>query len=115
MVKPTIGGRVPQDLKEEFDEFAEEHDLSQTDALRRLLRAGLEAENEPDRPAAGGGGQGFVERLASIKTIGVALALQIVALGLWTSAALLPGGAFVEALILVLAGTVALTLATLTV
>jgi hypothetical protein len=52
MVKPQVGGRVPQDLKDEFDEFAEENSLSHSDALRRLLRRGLEVE---DAVAADGG------------------------------------------------------------
>lgn len=52
MVKPQIGGRVPQDLKDEFDEFAEENSLSHSDALRRLLRRGLEVE---EAVAADGG------------------------------------------------------------
>lgn len=52
MTKPTIGGRVPQDLADQFEEFREEHDLSKTDALRRLLRTSLE-----DQPAETDGGE----------------------------------------------------------
>lgn len=44
MAKPTISGRVPQTLKDEFDEYAEERGLSASDAQRELLRTGLERE-----------------------------------------------------------------------
>lgn len=44
MAKPNITGRVPQALKDEFDAYRDERDLSSTDAQRELLREGLKAK-----------------------------------------------------------------------
>jgi len=56
MAKPTISGRVPQPLKDEFEEYREERDLSMTDAQRQLLRAGLDARRseQPTRTLRSG-------------------------------------------------------------
>lgn len=48
MPKPTISGRVPQTLKDDFDEYCDENEISITDGQRELLRAGLEAEKHED-------------------------------------------------------------------
>lgn len=35
--KPQVQARVPQDVKDAMDEYCEENDLSQSDAVRRAL------------------------------------------------------------------------------
>jgi len=52
MPKPSISGRVPQTLKDDFDEYCEENELSITDAQRELLRAGLAAKKYDEQDAA---------------------------------------------------------------
>ena len=44
MTKKTIAFRVPEPLKERINEFASENNMSQSDTLRQLVRAGLDAE-----------------------------------------------------------------------
>lgn len=41
--KKTISGRVPADTWERFEQYREAHDLNKTDAMRRLLEDGLDA------------------------------------------------------------------------
>lgn len=42
--KVSVAFRVNQQLKERIDRYASSNDMSQSDALRRLVREGLEAE-----------------------------------------------------------------------
>jgi len=42
MPKPSISGRVPQTLKDDFDEYSEENELSITDTQRELFPADAE-------------------------------------------------------------------------
>lgn len=35
--KPQVQARVPNDVKEEIETYCDEHDLSQSDAVRRAL------------------------------------------------------------------------------
>lgn len=41
--KKTLSGRVPADTEERFEEFRRSRGLNKTDAMRRLLEAGLES------------------------------------------------------------------------
>lgn len=41
----TIGSKVPEALSERIEEYEDEHDLNTSQAVRQLVRAGLEAEN----------------------------------------------------------------------
>jgi len=43
---------VPQTLKDDFDEYSEENELSITDTQRELLRAGLETKKYDEQDAA---------------------------------------------------------------
>jgi Arc/MetJ-type ribon-helix-helix transcriptional regulator len=43
-VKPQVSGRVPQDTHEELEEYIEDRGVSQSVAIRRLLKEGLESE-----------------------------------------------------------------------
>ena len=42
--KVSVAFRAQQQLKERIDEYADDNNMSQSDALRRLVREGLEAE-----------------------------------------------------------------------
>jgi hypothetical protein len=90
MAKPNITGRVPQPLKDEFDEFREDRGLSATDAQRELLRAGLEAKGrdpyavgEPDDDTEHAAGAELPEQMnmdpRARRAGGVALALALLA------------------------------------
>jgi hypothetical protein len=52
--------RLPDDFAEEVHEYREENHMSKSEAVRHLLRAGLEAEATAD----GGGMTSFLHRLA---------------------------------------------------
>lgn len=49
MSKPSISGRVPQPLKDDFDEYREKNELSISDAQRELLRKGIEDGSDSPR------------------------------------------------------------------
>lgn len=54
-VKPMLGARVPKDTEHRFEEYRQERDLNKSDAVRRLIEAGLdeiEAEREEHRQDA---------------------------------------------------------------
>ena len=42
--KVSVAFRAQRQLKERIDEYADDNNMSQSDALRRLVREGLEAE-----------------------------------------------------------------------
>lgn len=46
MAKEIVSARVPEGLAEELDDFAERSNVTRTDALERVLRAGLELTQE---------------------------------------------------------------------
>ena len=79
MVKPQIGGRVPQTLKDDFDEYREENGLSISDAQRELIRAGLDAKaggaDEPHSPSTA---PRMDSRVRHVGGLGLALALLAV-------------------------------------
>jgi Flp pilus assembly protein TadB len=45
--------RLPKDQADRVEEFAERHELTEADALRRLIRTGLEEEEDPSGLTAG--------------------------------------------------------------
>lgn len=54
--KPLLSARVPEDKAEKVEQFAEERGISKSDAMRRLIDAGLEeaeGDDGADRSAAG--------------------------------------------------------------
>jgi len=113
MSKPLISVRVPNDLKEEFDDYADQRGISNSVAMRRLLWAGLEAKTDADQEQSGGAG-GMLERIASLRTVahGVAfLAVAVLSLGM---VALLPDAGTATVVLLAAAGGVTLLLALLT-
>jgi len=68
MAKEPITTRLDTDTKTEVDNYADDHDIGQTEATRRLIRAGLAAEGHPVATADGGAEPGMVERLATWRT-----------------------------------------------
>jgi hypothetical protein len=80
MPKPVISGRVPERLKEDFDDYKERHDLSVTEAQRELIRSGLDAkaggEEEPEPPSTT---PRMGSRVRHAGGVGLALALLAVA------------------------------------
>lgn len=85
MPKPRLNSRVPEETKQEVKDFADQRNLTQSEATRRLLNRGLDYERgilkaqptfedaersseEPeddrqDGPSAGGGGGGLLDSL----------------------------------------------------
>lgn len=43
--KEMVGVRLPQDTHRQVEEYAEDHDLSKSDALRRMIEKGIELES----------------------------------------------------------------------
>jgi hypothetical protein len=48
MAREKYQTRLPADMAEKVDEYKDENDISQAEAVRRLVESGLEAQNEPD-------------------------------------------------------------------
>lgn len=68
MAKEPLTTRLDADTKREVENYAEEHEIGQTEASRRLIRAGLAAEGHPVA-TTDGGEAGPLERIASTKTV----------------------------------------------
>lgn len=50
--KKTVSAKLPEDMVSEVERLEEEHDLSQSDALRRLIRNGIEYEKKQQKNQA---------------------------------------------------------------
>jgi len=74
MAKEPLTTRLDADTKQEVENYADEHEIGQTEASRRLIRAGLAAEGHPVA-TADGGKKGPLERLASVRTLLASAAL----------------------------------------
>jgi hypothetical protein len=48
MARELVQTRADADTVEALEEFAEEKEITRSEAIRRLLRSGLEAQDEPD-------------------------------------------------------------------
>lgn len=46
MARQKYQTRLPADMAEKVDEYRDEHDISQAEAVRRLIDAGLEVERD---------------------------------------------------------------------
>lgn len=110
--KPKIQTRVERDTKDAIDAFNEDHaDLSQSEAVRHLIRAGLAEKGYPVA-AADGGDRDLLETIAAPRTIGVGTAFMLLGgvfmlLGAWFA----QGGMMWPALISVLLMGISMTLA----
>ena len=55
MARELVQTRADADTVEALEEFAEEKEITRSEAIRRLLRSGLEAQDEPDDDTTGEG------------------------------------------------------------
>lgn len=60
--KKQVQTRIPVDTKEQLEEYQEERELSQADAVRRLINIGLAEEGHPVAKADGGSGETWLEK-----------------------------------------------------
>jgi hypothetical protein len=74
----TRATRLPPHVDERFLEYRDKHDMSNSEALRELVRAGLEVEEGDDTAAAGGGGSGGVFGRIFPSLAGVAIVATLV-------------------------------------
>jgi hypothetical protein len=79
MAKEPLTTRLDADVKREVEDYADDHDIGQTEASRRLIRAGLAAEGR-SVATTDGGGMGPFERLAAPRTVLVGAVLLTLAL-----------------------------------
>lgn len=70
MTKPQIQARVPPDVRDALDTYADEKDMSRSDALRRLVETSLQEEGYlkpiPDGGHATGHGETVALTVAAI-------------------------------------------------
>lgn len=78
--KSPISGRIPSDIASRFEDFRKQHDLNQTDALKRLLQTGLEHEI--------GEKSGENQRIAFVSEWFRTLGVVLLALSVWSVMAL---------------------------
>ena len=72
--KPRYHTRPPADDAERVDEYVEAKGVSQAEGVRRLIRAGLEAESQDDDD------RGEVQRAAQVATVVSTVLVAIFAL-----------------------------------
>jgi len=99
MAKEPITTRLDTDTKQEVQDYADDRDIGQTEATRRLIRAGLAAEGYPVA-TTDGGDPGPLERLADRRTAATgALLLALSLIPLWTAATAATAGTTTGALL----------------
>jgi len=69
MAKEPLTTRLDADTKREVEHYADEHEIGQTEAARRLIRTGLAEEGHPVAAADGSGKHNLLETLASGRTM----------------------------------------------
>jgi hypothetical protein len=47
MAKETVAVRVESDTREQVEQYAEKHDVSESEAYRRMIRGGLRVSQMP--------------------------------------------------------------------
>lgn len=47
--KPVVSTRLPEDTKDRFDDFRDDRGINQADALRRVVKVGLDTIEEQER------------------------------------------------------------------
>jgi hypothetical protein len=62
MARELVQTRADADTVEALEEFAEEKEITRSEAIRRLLRSGLEAQDEPDDETDGPDDDRFSKR-----------------------------------------------------
>lgn len=73
--KPLIQARVEHHTSEGVEDYADDQDLSRSEALRRLLHIGLAAEGY-----SSDGTRSWLERIAAPRTVTLALLLMLAGL-----------------------------------
>lgn len=58
-----VSAKLDGELPERFNNYRDKHDFNKTDATRELLRAGLDAKQNPDTRADGGTQPTFFARM----------------------------------------------------
>jgi hypothetical protein len=82
MGKSRVQTRVEPDTKSQIDEYAEDRDIGDAEALRRLIRSGLANEGYPVT-ATDGGTKPLLEQLASTRAVGSGLISLFGSAALW--------------------------------
>jgi hypothetical protein len=87
MAKPQVSARLDEGLHDDFEEFVENNDMTKAEAIRMLIRDGLEANEQnieeelrsirDQIPMADGG----IPSRAEVKRLQKAMTLQTAALG----------------------------------
>lgn len=90
MGKPTIHLRVPENLRDEIEEYEDRHDIDSTsEAARRVLRRGL--DDPPNAP-----GERLAQHMTGVATVGAVVATIGAGLGqAWAPSLVVPFGAAV--------------------
>lgn len=109
MGKTRVQTRVDDDTHDRIGEFRDTNNLSDAEAVRRLLRAGLSAKGHPVTAADGGSP---VEKIASPKTVLVAGTLML--FGSFSLAGAVIAPSLAATVALTGAGTLLATVATAT-
>lgn len=73
--KPLVQARVEESRKEAINNYADAEDISQSEAIRRLIDSGLAAEGYN-----AGGSRGLLERIGSLKAVMLHTAVFAVAI-----------------------------------
>jgi len=111
MAKEPITTRLDADTKQQVENYADEHDIGQTEAARRLIRAGLAEEGYPVA-ATDGGAKTLLERIAAPSTVMLGSVFLLVSAGLMGLAGVLASnGTFAGAFVTLGLSTVLMLLA----
>lgn len=73
MARELVQARADPDTVDAIEEYAEERDISRSEAIRRLLRAGVEAQNDEEETLFELGGYSVARVAPIIRLIGGAL------------------------------------------
>lgn len=101
--KPLLQARVEHTTKDAVDNYADENDLSQSEAVRRLIHHGL-----ADEGYNAAGDRNWLERLASTGTMTIAAVVGLLAVGLSGLAALLADASLAAAVVALVGGFILL-------
>lgn len=86
--KETVSSRIPQDDHRRLQQYAEERGITQSDAVRRLIRIGLEREKENAENAEREDRLQILARLGEkVSLVGILLAFLTLAVPIFSSLA----------------------------
>lgn len=102
--KPLLQSRVEHATKEAVEDYAENNDLSQSEAVRRLIQSGLAQEGYNVE-----GSRSWLERIASVRTILSGTSLLVISAIIYTASyASATSGFTTAAVIMIVLGTATL-------